>query len=287
MEDSGFSPIKIAILGIILAVFVGIGYMLTRSNGPSDAAPATAATTAPANADATAGATPAAPDSTAAAPAPAADASTQSTAAAAPDQASTSPAPAAETQTAAAEPSPASTVPAEASAPPAPAPSEAPAPASEPAMDTTPAPAPEEAAAKPTPSHHHHSSATAESSSSSHKEAYAPPSALAVLTPWWRAAAGSFNIVAVGPASGKPGVVVVFSADLKDPVAAGQSLTLTRSGQAVPGQWQVGANNHVLVRTDLPSGSYVLTVPGSIPSTSSQNLGINRSGPVFVPPGTN
>ncbi len=285
MEDSGFSPIKIAILGIILAVFVGIGYMLTRSNGPSDEATATAATAAPANADATAGATPAAPDSTAAAPAPAADASTQSTAAAAPDQASTSPAPAAETQTAAAEPSPASTVPAAASAPPAP--SEAPAPASEAAMDTTPAPAPEEAAAKPTPSHHHHSSTTAESNSSSHKEAYAPPSALAVLTPWWRAAAGSFNIVAVGPASGKQGVVVVFSADLKDPVAAGQSLTLSRSGQAVPGQWQVGANNHVLVRTDLPSGSYVLTVPGSITSTSSQNLGINRSGPVFVPPGTN
>jgi hypothetical protein len=109
-----------------------------------------------------------------------------------------------------------------------------------------------------------------------------PPSALDVLNPWWKGSGSSFDVAAVGSASEQPGIVVVFSNDLKDPASAAQLLRLTHNGQVVPGTWQSGTNNRVLVHHDLQPGRYQLSIDGAVASASAQTLGTSRIGPVFV-----
>jgi hypothetical protein len=257
MEESGFSPAKIAVLALILAAFVVGGYFATRSDSSSDepakvaAAPAAPADAAPAATDAS---------------------SASTTAGTAADTASSTPADQANPAPAQVTPPPATAMTAQPAG--EPAPSETPAPASDEMAQSAP-----ETAAPPRKSHHAESD---ESAAPRRDHVKSPPPALAVLTPWWNQNAGAFHVVAVGPASEKPGIVVVFSTDLKDPATASQQLHLKRNGQPVSGTWQKGANNRVLALTDLTPGQYQLAIDGSIADTSSETLGATRAGPVFV-----
>jgi len=258
MEESGFSPAKIAVLAVIIAAFVVGGYFATRSD--SSDAPAKVAAAPAAPADAAASTT--------------ADVSPAAATGAAPDTASSTPADQANPAPAQVSPPPSTAM---AAAQPAVGPSASAAPVA--ASNEIAQSAPEEAAPPPKKSHRVESD---ESASPKHEHAKSPPPASAVLTPWWNQNAGGFHVVAVGPASEKPGIVVVFSTDLKDPAAAGQQLHLKRNGQPVSGTWQKGANNRVLALTDLTPGQYQLAIDGAIADTSSQTLGATKAGPVFV-----
>lgn len=253
MEESGFSPAKIAVLALILAAFVVGGYFATRSDSSDEPAKVATAPAAPADA------TPAATDAAAAG--------------AATDTASSMPADQANPAPAQVTPPPSTAMAAQPAA--EPAASSAPAP---PASDEIAQSAPE---AMPSPKKSRHVESD-DSASLKHDHAKSPPPALAVLTPWWNQNAGTFHVVAVGPASERPGIVVVFSTDLKDPAAAGQQLHLKHNGQPVSGTWQKGANNRVLALTDLSPGQYQLAIDGTIADTSSETLGATRAGPVYV-----
>jgi hypothetical protein len=270
-KDSGGVVVKAATFGAIVAIFgTGFYFIGGQSSQSPVGTPATASAAPPAaSANADAGARGAAVQASVPQAAAAAGA--------APAQAAAAQAPA-DRQLAQ-------------SAPPAePAPAAVAAPAAAPAdLADSSAPAP---AAVPAPPHQAAHSKTllasaqpagqAADAAAAPARADAQPDAVSVLNPWWQGAeAQPFKITAVSPVKDQQALAVVFS----EPVGsnAGEHLKLLNNdGSAAAGSWSQGANPHVLVRSGVAPGRYMLFVDGAVASSGGKSLGSDLSGPVYV-----
>ena len=114
-------------------------------------------------------------------------------------------------------------------------------------------------------------------------QTYSTADAASTLNPWWSiGGTESFRITAVSPVQGQRALAVAFSAPV-DADAAKHLRLLNNDGSPAAGSWSPGANAGVLVRSDLAPGRYILFIDGAVASTNGRALGVDLSGPAYVP----
>lgn len=118
------------------------------------------------------------------------------------------------------------------------------------------------------------------------RDAVRPPATPAVdaLHPWWEQAAGDdrFGVQYVGQAADQPALVIRFSRQVSDPMAAQNIKLIGANGQPVAANWAQGQNPNVLYAPNLQAGRYTVIIDPQLASTDGQALGTQLHGPTYI-----
>ncbi|WP_428311421.1 hypothetical protein [Hydrocarboniphaga sp.] len=118
------------------------------------------------------------------------------------------------------------------------------------------------------------------------RDAVRPPATPAVeaLRPWWGQAAGDdrFGVQYVGQAADQPTLVIRFSRQVTNPMAAQNIKLIGANGQPVAANWAQGQSPNVLYAPNLQAGRYTVVIDPQLASTDGQALGTQLHGPTYI-----
>jgi hypothetical protein len=116
------------------------------------------------------------------------------------------------------------------------------------------------------------------------KPAPPPPRPNDMAIAWWHPeSTAPFKVVYVGAASAQSALVIRFSKEVGSIDAVSPKIQVYGpDGKPVAGNWVVGGNKYVVVRSGLKPGRYIVNIDAGVPSSAGESLGIRSSGPIYV-----